>query len=68
MSAESVKGLDPHDVIAGIDIDDLAGDGAGEVRGQEEAGLANVFLDDVAAQRGALFDGGQDGLEAGDAG
>ena len=58
----------PHETVAAIDVDRLAGDAAGEVAEQIEAGGTKVFLGGAAAEGG--FPGGvlAEFVEAGDAG
>src|SRR4051812_40880455 len=40
-----------HDIIAAVDVEDLAGDPAGEVREQEHAGRADFLAGDIPPQR-----------------
>ena len=51
------RGSDAHDVVAGVDGDDGAGDAAGEVAGEVEGGLGDVVVGDVAGEWGALQGG-----------
>ena len=42
-------GLRAHDVISGVYKENFAGDGAGQGTTQEESGIANIALFDIAA-------------------
>ena len=57
----------PGDVEPAVDEGDLAGDAAGEGRAEEEGGVADFDLLDIAVQRSACGDGGQDLAEVPDA-
>ena len=60
-------GSDPGDVEAAVDEGDFAGDGRGERGAEEDGGAADLFLLDVAVERGAVGDGVEDGGEVADA-
>src|ERR1035437_32054 len=49
-----LRWLEPHDVIAAIDVHDFSGDGAGEVAGQKQGRAADFQLVHIAAERGAV--------------
>ena len=59
--------LEAHDVVAAVDVDDFAGDGAGEVAGEEEGCAADFELVDVAVEGGALGVGAHHVAEVADA-
>ena len=62
-----VVGLDAGDVEAAVDEGDLSGDGAGEGGAEEEGGVADFGLLDVAVEGGAFGDGVEDAAEVADA-
>ena len=44
--------LHAHDLIAGVHVDDLAGDGGGAVAGQKDTGGAEFLGQDIPLERG----------------
>ncbi len=60
-------GLEAGDVVAAVDEGDFAGDAGGEGAGEEEGGVADLGLLDVAAEWGAIGGGFEHGLEVADA-
>ncbi len=56
-----------NEVVAGIHVEDFAGDAGGEVRAEEGGGVADFFDGDVLPQRRGLFGLRQHFPEVGDA-
>lgn len=59
--------LKPHDVIAAVHVEGFAGDGAGQVGGEEEGCAADFELVNVAVERGAVGVGLEHVAEGSDA-
>jgi hypothetical protein len=59
--------LRAHDIVAGIDKHDFPGNGTRQVAAQEERGVANIALLDIAAQGSRRLNVSAKGGEAGDA-
>src|SRR3546814_14517069 len=63
-----VDRLHADDVVAGVDVMDLAGDARGQVGHQVQPGAADILEGDVAAQRRVVLVPLQDVAEVADAG
>src|SRR3954471_1655603 len=61
-----VDGLHADDVIAAIDVVDLAGDGGRQIAQQVDAGAADIIDRDVALQRGVVLVPFEDVVEIAD--
>ena len=65
MAVRPPSGGHAHFAEAAVHIEHLAGDGVGQIRGQEGGGAAHIGGADVAVQGGVVFHQGKNILEAG---